>query len=109
MTSTVVALPPRVPRCKACGGQTRLIQLAYGESAWVWLCSTCERAYTGSSLSPEPHPSSLSRWAGHPLLSWKRTEIPPICYVRSKVPPTDAWGWFKLFDPSTTHDRSTRP
>jgi hypothetical protein len=67
---------------------------AYGLSTWEWIhaCSSCERAYFGSTFGS----TVRGKWSAHPLLNWRRTEVPPIGYVRSNVPPTDSWGWFTL-------------
>jgi len=84
MTSTI----ERPPACRYCAGQTRLILLAYGDCTAVHPCSTCERAYTGSSLSPAPRRPVFA----HPLLQ-HRTAGAIIGFIGDAR--TDGQGWMR--------------
>jgi hypothetical protein len=87
--------------------------VAVATSTWVWCCpGKCEQTllsraeavdvFDGVDLGPSPAtdatPSSMRRWTKHPLMSWRRTETPPVGYIRSNTPvATDAWGWWPLW------------
>jgi hypothetical protein len=90
----------RPASCKACGGGGKLNQIAIADSTWVWVHSSCERVYTGSTLSPEPRASK--RFFAHPLMRELRGgPIGGVGYIRDAAL-TDSLGWMRITQPSTS-------
>lgn len=100
---TEAPAPP--PRCIACGSSGRLAQVAIGGATAVFVHSSCERVYSGSSLSlsgtfsvPFRDTRRGAHFA-HPLLQ-HRLGGHIIGYIRDAR--TDGQGWMRRTLPEST-------